>query len=141
MRSVVGAVVIGPVSFVIDLLRGGSQIGLECLPEATDPTAVREPATRRLKKLKKQMPIAEKLNEFSQQERNSGITSNEHGHCHYCKSAVRSKELNKAKPRISGLCVLRSFISRQSIPLWCRQSASGGISCPVKYPSRIACNV
>src|ERR1700674_2891252 len=79
VQSVVGVVVIGPASFVADVLRAGRQIGLECLPEATDQTAVREPATRRLRKLKKQMPIAEKLNEFSQQERNGGITSNEHG--------------------------------------------------------------
>jgi multisubunit Na+/H+ antiporter MnhC subunit len=79
VRAVIGVVVIGPASFVTDLLRGGRQIGLECLPEATDPTAVREPAIRRVKKLKQQLPIAAKLNEFSQQERNGGITSNAHG--------------------------------------------------------------
>ena len=74
MRGVVGVVVIGPASFVTDLLRGGRQIGLECLPEATDAAAACEPATRRLKKLKKQLPIAEKLNEFSQQEQSGGVS-------------------------------------------------------------------
>lgn len=54
VRTVVGVVVIGPVSFVAGLLRGGRQIGLECLPEVRNATPRREPARRRIVKLTKE---------------------------------------------------------------------------------------
>src|ERR1700674_5995050 len=59
VRSVVGVVVIGPVSLVAGLLRGGRQIGVECLPEVASR---QEPARKRVGQLTRKTEFA-KANE------------------------------------------------------------------------------
>jgi hypothetical protein len=64
VRSVVGVLVIGPVSLVAGLLRGGRQIGLECLPEVRTAMSRQEPARRRVGKLAKETEFAQAKSGF-----------------------------------------------------------------------------
>jgi hypothetical protein len=64
VRSVVGIVVIGPVSLVAGLLRGGRQIGLECLPEVRTAISRQEPARRRVGKLARETEFAQAKSSF-----------------------------------------------------------------------------